>query len=196
MKKYLGCPENYEVLEQNPLYIKLFQVAPPTRISGGGFTLIVPAQFWPRFIYDEQWRNLTFGKYSKHIFTDKYPEKDFIVMGRKIKPDTGITRLGFIPDDEPFAITKYPHCPAGFSKLIENDDFVKMSCWYMDGTDGAYLTIPAVLWDKFTTDVKWPDLMVIKYGRLQELDYAPPEKLATFTEKERNKTGVVPESEL
>lgn len=194
MKKYACCPQKFQITEEHSLYVKLIQIAAPGR--GGVISIRVPAQFWPRFVIDEEWQDSMVGKYGRHYYTDEYPAKIVFVCGREFKDTGGKSTTGAIPDDEPFAITKYPHCPAGFSKLIENDDFVKMSCWYMDGTDGAYLTIPAVLWDKFTTDVKWPDLMVIKYGRLQELDYAPPEKLATFTEKERNKTGVVPESEL
>ncbi len=196
MKKYLDCPEGYDVLKEHPLYIELFKIAPPSRGSGGGFTLIIPAQFWPRFVIDEEWRLFTFGKFSKRTFTDKYPEKDVLIGGRKIKTDQSCNKTGVIPEDELFAVTKFPNCPVGFSKISENDEFVKTSCYYTDGSDGAYLTIPAVLWDKFTSDDKWNEKMVTKYGRLRELDWASPERMISFSEKEKNKTGVIPEDEL
>jgi hypothetical protein len=36
MKKYVDCPCEYEILEEHPLYIKLFKVAPHTKGTGGG----------------------------------------------------------------------------------------------------------------------------------------------------------------
>lgn len=199
MKKYENCPDGYEVLEQHPLYIKLFKVAPPTKGTGGGYTLIIPAQYWPRFIIDEQWRASLFAIYGKRVFTKKYPKKDYIFNGRIInaKPEESESRPGIVPDDLPFAFTKFPNCPEEYGKIYENDQYIKLDFYYIDGSDGGNLIVPAILWDKFVTDREWRNKMVVKYARLNELEWKTKEEIIErYSEFEWNKTGIIPESEL
>ena len=193
MKKYLGCPDEFEIVEEHILYVKLVEVASPSR--GGLHSLIVPAQFWPRFIVDKEWREVLSGKYAKHFYTDKYPEKVIKIAGRTFKDTGGKSNSGIVPEDEPFALTKFPHCPVGFGKVSENNTEIKVICHYQDGTSGAYLVIPAILWDRFSIDSDWRNAMVIKYARLRDLDRETLGKKLKFSEEEKNKTGIIPFNE-
>ena len=199
MKKYENCPDGYEVLEEHPLYIKLFKPTVATRGTGGGDVLCIPAQFWPRFIIDEEWRASLFAGYGKLIFTEKYPKKDYIFNGRILnaKPEESESRSGIVPEGLPFAFTKFPNCPPGHGKISENDEYIKLDFYYIDGSDGGNLIVPAILWDKFVSDANWRERMVVKYARLNELEWRTKEEIIErYSEFELNKTGIIPESEL
>ena len=197
MKKYKGCPEGYEVLEEHPLYIELFKVE-VNKKTGGGYRLKLPAQFWPRFIYDVEWQESIFTQYGKRVFTDKYPKKDYVFNGRILKVDLSSQgRSGVVPEDIPFAFTKFPNCPEEYGKIYENDQYIKLDFYYIDGSDGGNLIVPAILWDKFVTDREWRNKMVVRYARLNELEWKTKEEIIErYSEFEWNKTGIIPESEL
>jgi len=96
-----------------------------------------------------------------------------------------------------FAITKFPNCPNGFGKVEESDQRIILDHYYLDGSDGGTITVPAILWDKFVQDQRWREKVVSKYTRLKELDYRTEEEiLKRFSKEELYKTGVIPESEL
>jgi len=193
LNKYLGCPDEFEIVEEHVLYVKLIQVAFPSR--GGLHSLIIPAQFWPRFIIDGEWRIVLSGKYAKHFYTAKYPEKVIKIAGRVFKDTGGKSNSGLVPENEPFALTKFPHCPVGFGKVSENDREIKLACHYQDGTSGAYITVPTILWDRFSTDSEWRNAMIIKYGRIRDLDENTPVNNLKFSEEENRKTGIIPSHE-
>ncbi len=198
MKKYSRCPDGYKILEEHPLYIKLFKVAPFTKTTGGGYSLKIPAQFWPRFVSDPNWQDALFARYGKRIYTGEYPKKDFIFNGRVLNVDSGSERrIGIVPDDIPFAITKFPNCPQGFGKVSENDLEIKLDYYYLDGSDGGYITVPAMLWDRFTSNKFWRNKMLNKYTRLKEIDWKTPEEIIKdYSEDEFHKTGIIPEGEM
>ncbi|GAA6134773.1 hypothetical protein NBRC116188_15620 [Oceaniserpentilla sp. 4NH20-0058] len=158
----------------------------------------MPAQFWPRFVFDEEWRNELFAIYGKTVYTEKYPKKTVTLGGRVFndKVQDSESRTGIVPEDFKYAFTKFPDCPRDYSKHSENDKEIKLGFYYLDLSDGGHLTVPAVLWDRFVTDKKWRSEMLLKYARLVELDYKSPEEIIKrFGEKELYKTGIIPESE-
>lgn len=157
--------------------------------------LIIPAQFFPRFIIDEQWRDTLFATYGKLLFTEKYPKKEFVFNGRILnsKPEGGEVRSGVVPDDLAFAFTKFPNCPSGYGKINEDDQFIKLSFYYIDGSEGGNISVPAMLWEKFIEDEKWRQEMIVKYARLNELDWKTKEEIKSkYSESEIYKTGVIP----
>lgn len=198
MEKYRNCPEGYDIVEEHHLYIILQKEPPPSKPVGGVYTLRLPAQYWPRFIYDIDFRESLFNIYAKLIYTDTHPKKDFIFNGRVVndKPDPYESKSGVVPEDLKHVFTKFPDCPSGYSKHSENDKEIKLGFYYLDLSDGGHLTVPTILWDRFVTDKKWRSEMLLKYARLNELDYKSPEEIIKrYGEKELYKTGVIPESE-
>lgn len=197
MKKYQGCPNDCEVLEEHSLYVKVFKPTPAA--TGGSDSLIVPAQFWPRFIFDKEWREDLFATYAKRIYTEKYPKKDFYFAGRLVRGEEAKyeSMPSIVPNDTPFAITKLPHCPTTYFKNDEDDSGVVLDHPYIDGFDGGTLKVLAELWDRFVTDQRWRGRMMRKYTRMHELDTkSKAEILEKYSEEELYKTGVIPEDEL
>jgi hypothetical protein len=99
---------------------------------------------------------------------------------------------GIIPLEEPFAFSRFTHCPTGYWKINENDGLVHLNLHYRDGSGGASLVVPSILWGKFTNNKKWQEAVTRKYAKLLVLEKGS----ATVSEFERNKTGIVPEDEL
>jgi hypothetical protein len=192
MKKYSGCPEELTIVEEHALYVRVTKIR--TSSSGGLNSLIVPAQYWPRFVTDEQWRNSMMSSYSQHIFTVAYPEKIVMLGGRPFRNTGGMAKPGKIPEGLPF-LTKFPNCPSGYGKDAENDDCITLYCRYQAGMMGGKLIVPADLWSRFTTDSDWRKAMTLKYARMLELDAddVPEERLAKIPDSERRKTGIIPE---
>jgi len=192
MKKYDGCPEGYEILEEHPLYVVIIEVV--TKGIGGVYSLKLPAQFWPRFIYDEEWRRSLFSVYARLVYTEDHPRKDYVFNGRVLNIDRSAeNKSGIVPEDLRFAHTKYPHCPLGFGKISEDDLGVKLDYGYIDGSEGGTIEVPAKHWDKFITDKKWRNRVLIKYTRLKEIDWKTKDEIISkYSEQEFNQTGIIP----
>ena len=188
---YSNCPEDLVIIEKNKLYAKVIQVS---KTSNGGLnSLIVPAKYWHRFSTDEQFKKRMIGSFSKHVFTEDYPEKEVLLGGKPFRDTVGMARPGVIPDTTP-VFTKYPYCPAGYLVEKEAEDSVTLYCAYQAGMMGGRLVVPAELWERFTEDKGWRNKMTRKYARMLELDSSEfsKKKLEAITDLEKKKTGVIP----
>ena len=118
--------------------------------------LKVPKIFLDRFRRDDNWQASMFMKYAKTV---KNKTTDWI-------HGSGASKLGEIPENEPFAITVYENVPAGHVKIREDEQYVYLAI-LMDGgfnPKECLLAVPERLWNKYSTDTQWRKDMFTKYG--------------------------------
>lgn len=192
--KYSNCPNGLTIVEETDRYVKVLEVNKSA--CGGLNSLIVPVQYWPRFTSDEQFKDRVLDSFSKHIFTEEYPEKEVLLGGRPFRDTIGMAKPGIIPDTVKVT-SRYPHCPLSCLIEEEEDDRVTIYCSYQTGMMGGRLIVPAKLWDRFTQDKEWRHKMINKYARMLELESTDvsEERLKKIPDSEYQKTGVIPEDE-
>lgn len=143
--------------------------------------LLVPKIFINRFEKDQSWRNGMITKYAKTI---RNKTSDWVY-------GCGGSKLGIIPEDEPFAVTQYENVPSGHVKIRENDDYVYLKVM-MDGglnPKECLLAVPGKLWKKYTSDLLWQKETLTKYGN-QNFDISSWKNLPDEI------FGIIPESEF
>jgi len=175
------------VVEKTSTHIKV--EFPHPRFTGCKFELSVPILFWERFNSDKEWRELMSGKYAKFI------DLGFDINQLSFVPKriNWTIESGVIPEDEPFANSKYTDCPRGYEKIEETADFIKLG--QQSGRQGGggeiTLIVPEIHWKRFTSDIEWRHAMNQKYAKTEWLGSYPGH--IAVPEAESNKTGIIPD---
>lgn len=119
--------------------------------------LTVPKLFVDRFLRDQNWRGGMFMQYAKTV---RNKTSDWV-------NGCGASKLGEIPEDQPFAITDYENVPRGQTKIRENEKHVYLAIMMDGGFNPVVflLAVPNVLWEKYSTNTKWMLQMLTNYGK-------------------------------
>ncbi len=142
--------------------------------------LLVPKIFIDRFEKDQSWRNSMITKYARTI---RNKTSDWVY-------GCGGSKLGIIPEDEPFAITEYENVPRGHAKVREDSQHVYLGILITrgHGSQNCLLAVPKRLWGRYSSDSKWMSEMITKYGS-QGVDQFPK------SDAPDDLFGFIPESE-
>jgi len=191
MKIGCSCPDICNVIETTDTHIKVD--FPHPRYTGCKFELSIPLSYWERFNSDKQWRAALSGRYAK--FIDLGFDIDQLPWVPKNRIINWEIESGIIPDDLPFANSKYWNCPAGFYKLEETETYVTLGQpGAGHGGLGEYsLIVPEKYWKRFTSDKEWRSRMNQKYAKTEWLGHFPGDK--PVPESESKKAGRIPDDQ-